>query len=145
MPGEPEWFDVNNLEAVEIETATGEEFLSNIIDWGENFFLRVTFTGSGADWANLTHNGFGYVARFYAEGMGPGVDDLDLGTATGNLVNGQSEYTIDSPTTSVNTDAIYRCGVMVSFRMPNGVGRWYGVLGHNENCVIQISPVEEIE
>jgi hypothetical protein len=145
MPGEPEWFDVYKLEAIEIETATGEKKPSNIIDWGEDFFLKAYFKGSGPDWANLTRNGFGYVVKFYAEGMGPGVADLDLGIVTGNLVAGQTDYQVDSATTHINAEAIYRCGVMVTFRMPDGVGRWYGVLGHNEDCVIQISALEEIE
>jgi hypothetical protein len=143
MPGEPDWFDVYKLEAIEIETATGVQMPSNIIDWGENFFLRAHFNGSDPQWTNMTHNGFGYVVQFYAKGMVPGVGDLILGTVTGNLVNGQLDYQVDSATTHIAAEAIYRCGVMVTFRMPDGVGHWYGVLGHNEDCVIQISSEEE--
>jgi hypothetical protein len=158
MPGEMttgSWFDVTELKAIEIETATGDEMESNIIDFGENFFLRATFRGGGPSWLNMTQNGFEYRARFWADGMGPipapdpitdpDWRDLDLGTVTGELVPGQIEYEIDSPTTTIDVmDVVYRCGVTVSFRTSDG-GPWFGVLGYNEDCVIQISWMEEIE
>jgi hypothetical protein len=137
-------FDVTKLESIEIETATGQQMPSNIIDWNENFFLRAHFKGSGAQWVNMTQNGFQYTAKFYAEGMGPNVADVNLGQVTGNLAANKLEYQIDSPTNQIAAEAVYRCGVMVTFQAPNG-GRWYGVLGFNENCVIQISAFEEIQ
>ncbi len=140
---EPSHFDVTTLECFEIETATGEQFQSNIIDWGEQFFLRATFTGDGAQWSNMVNNGFGFIVQFFAEGMGPGVADLALGTVNGNLVPGTNEYTVDSAIATVNAQGVYRCGVTVSFRVPNG-NNWFGVLGFNEDCVILIHPSEEI-
>jgi hypothetical protein len=143
MPGEPDWFDVYRLEAIEIETATGVQSPSNIIDWGENFFLRAHFNGSDHQWTNMTANGFEYRVQFYIKGMKPGVaDPAALADVTGNLVAGQLDYQVDSATTSIAAENIYRCGVMVTFRTSGG-GHWYGVLGHNEDCVIQISAEEE--
>ena len=146
MPGEMttgSWFDVSELKAIEIETETGAQIESNIIDHGEEFFLRATFKGGGPSWVNMTNNEFQYRARFYAEGMGPDIDDEPLGVTTGNLVAGKHEYDIDSPVNTIRRhDAVYRCGVTVSFRTKDG-GRWYGVLGFNEDCVMQVSWAEE--
>ena len=141
MPGEMTaqgWFDVTGLESIEIETATGGEIQSAIIEWGTDFFLRATFSGGGPTWENMTRNGFGYIVSFYAEGIGPGVDEVNLGEVTGNLVSGHSDYRVDSPTIDSMAVGIWKCGAAVTFRMPDGVGPWYGVLGYNEDCLIQI-------
>ncbi|MCK4471725.1 MAG: hypothetical protein KAW49_08050 [Anaerolineae bacterium] len=145
MAGEPEWFDVAKLEAIEIETATGDEIPSNIIDWGENFYLKATFEGKAAEmqWHNMKTGKVEYIARFYGEGMGPGVPDKNFGTTKGNLKPGKDVYAVKSPTTSITGEGIWRCGVTVEFRWPNTGARWYGVLGHNEGCVIQIHISEE--
>lgn len=143
MPGEfaGGQFDVTKLEAIEIETATGVESPSNIIDYGENFYLQATFEGKGTAWPNLT--GGTYVAKFYAEGMGPSVPDQDFGTVKGPMT-GKSKYTVKSPVNNITTEGLYRCGVTVSFRKADGTP-FYGVLGYNEDCVIQIGIAEEIE
>jgi hypothetical protein len=145
MPGEviaEGWFDISELEAVELEAATGEEIVSPIIDWGTEFFLRATFGGGGCIWENMTRNGFGYVVTFHAEHMGPDVDDMNLGEVTGNLVNGQSDYQVDSPTNNMMADGIWKCGVAVTFRTPDGIGHWSGVFGYKEDCLIQITRFE---
>ena len=141
MPGEFAGgsFDVTNLRAIEIEELTGAPVVSNIIDAGENFHLQATFTGAGVLWQNLT--GCRYVARFYAEGMGVGVPNHDLGMTTGP-VTGAATYTVNSPNHSIANEGIYRCGVTVTFQQSTGVP-FYGVLGFNEDCVIQVSPSEE--
>lgn len=146
MPGEMTMngeFNVTRLEAWEIETPGQPPIQSNIIDWTEPFFLRAYFEGSGPGWINMRQNGFEYRAQFYAEGMGPGVADQDFGTVTGNLVPGQDAYEVDSNEQTIGANAIFRCGVMVTFRPPGG-GPWFGVLGYNEDCVIQIHTLEEI-
>jgi hypothetical protein len=142
MPGEPEWFDVTKLEAIEIDEP-GVEFPSNIIDWGEDFYLKATFEGHGPLWDNMTQNGFQYIAQFYAEGMGPGVADQNFGSTQGNLVPGQPQYQVNSPVANIEAEGVWRCGVMVTFRTADA-GRWYGVLGYNEDCVIQMSILEEL-
>jgi hypothetical protein len=145
MPGEISMngqFDVTKLEAWEIETATQEVFQSNIIDWGETFFLKVYFQGSGPAWTNMCQNQFQYKVKFYAEGMGPGVPDQNFGEVTGNLVPNQDAYVVDSGNQAVNANGVFRCGVMVTFSTQNG-GGWWGVLGYNEDCVIQVHEREE--
>lgn len=132
-------FDVTKLECWEVEAT---DILSNIIDVGEDFYLKAYFEGSGTQWTNMETAEFEYVVRFYAEGMGPGVPDVDLDETTGNLVDGQTTYEINSPTTHIDDEGIYRCGVTVVFRTKDGV-RWPGVLGFNEDCVIQVNPEEE--
>jgi hypothetical protein len=141
MPGEFAGgsFDVTNLTAIEIEELTGAPVVSNIIDAGENFHLQATFTGAGVLWQNLT--GCTYVAQFYAKGMGFGVPDYNLGTTNGPVTGGGT-YTVDSPTYNITSEGVYRCGVTVTFRTSTGVP-FYGVLGFNEDCVIQVSESEE--
>jgi hypothetical protein len=143
MPGEPGWFDVTKLEAIEIDEP-GVEFPSNIIDWREDFYLKAYFEGppSETEWQNMTDGELPYTARFYAKAMSPGVDDLDLGSANGELDPGIYQYEVASPTTNVEAEGIWRCGVTVTFRLTNG-RRYHGVLGFNEDCVIQISISEE--
>lgn len=143
MPGEPNWFDVTKLEAIEIEEP-GNEFVSNIIDWGEDFYLKAYFEGASSEteWQNMTDGEFEYTAQFYAKAMSPGIDDLDLGTTQGNLSLNQYDYVVESPTTNVRDEGIWRCGVTVTFRLPNG-RRYHGVLGYNDDCVIQVSISEE--
>lgn len=144
MPGEPAWFDVKKLECMEIETTTGDAFPSNIIDWGEKFFLKATFEGPHAvsEWHNMTDGELEYTAKFYGEGIGPGVTDKDFGTITGKLQTEKYTYEVESPTTSVTADGVWRCGVTVTFRQHNG-RRYHGVLGFNVDCVVQISKFEE--
>jgi hypothetical protein len=134
-------FDVTQLECWEVEDP-GNEILSNIIDMGEDFFLKAYFEGSGTQWTNMVRSGFEYIVSFYAEGMGPGVPDVDLGEMTGNLVDGEAAYEVNSLPAHIDDEGIYRCGVTVTFRDPGGV-RWPGVLGFNEDCVIQVDPEEE--
>ena len=81
MSGEPSWFDVSSLETIEIETATGVQRRSNIIDWNEAFLLRATIQGNTSqnEWANMANGGVQYRVRFYAKSMTPGVADVDFG------------------------------------------------------------------
>jgi hypothetical protein len=134
-------FDVTNLECWEVQDP-GNEILSNIIDVGEDFYLKAYFEGSGDLWTNMTNARYEYVVRFYAEGMGFNVPNINLNETTGNLVPGQLVYEVDSPTDHIDDEGIYRCGVTVTFRTADGAD-WPGVLGFNEDCVIQVSPMEE--
>jgi hypothetical protein len=134
-------FDVTKLEAIEIEKVAGVETPSNIIDAGETFYLKATFGGSGPGWANVV--GKEYVAKFYAEGMGWGISNQNLGTDTGTVTSATQQFA-QSPNKVINTDGLYRCGVTVSFRDPVTLVPFYGCLGYNEDCVIQIGGAEEI-
>ena len=136
-------FDVTKLECWEgADPATA--VLSSIIDVGEDFFLRAYFEGTGDGWHNMTEGGFHYVCKFYAEGMGFGIPNVDLGQMEGDMDPLDApDYAIDMPVNHIDTEGIYRCGVTVTFQLPGGVGHWYGVLGYNEDCVIQVNPEEQ--
>jgi hypothetical protein len=134
-------FDVTKLEVIELETAGGAEVSSNIIDVGENFYLKATFEGSGAIWSNVLLGK--YVAQFYAHGMGYNVPNQDLGTTSGDVnALGGPPYTVKSPTKSITDEGLYRCGVTITFQTSTGVP-FYGVLGYNEDCVMQVNELEE--
>jgi hypothetical protein len=128
-------FDVTRLECWEVEEP-GNWLLSNIIDVGEDFFLRVYFEGSGSTWDNMKALALDFHVQFYADGMGPGIPDVDLGSTLGTL-GADDEYEIDSPMNQIDDAGLYRCGVTVTF--PD----WKGTLGFNEDCVIQVNPQEE--
>ncbi len=133
-------FDVTKLEAIETEKLTNKDVVSNIIDAGEKFRLRATFVGSGVGWPNVV-NGCRFVAQFYAHGMGPGLPSLNLGAQTGNMA-ATGPTVVDSPMNVIAAEGLYRCGVTVTFQFKSG-GPYYGVLGYNEDCVIQVSTHEE--
>jgi hypothetical protein len=147
MPGQPAGeFDVTQLVAIETE-AGGVELPSSIIDVGESFHLRATFTGSGTNWNNMKALGLTADVQFYAEGMGPGVFNQNFGTTPVILDPAQDQYEVNSPSASVANAGIYRCGVVVTFRLDNPAPApdlpWNGWLGFNEDCVIQIHPQEQ--
>ena len=131
-------FDVYKLECWEVESP-GNWIQNNIIDVGENFFLRVYFKGSGTTWDNVVEPmTLQYTVNFYAEGMGPGVPNVAIGPPiNGNLVVGQGDYQVNSTEIAIGNTGIYRCGVTVTF------AAWKGLLGFNEDCVIQVNPMEE--
>jgi hypothetical protein len=142
MPGQiggPSTFDVTKLECFEIDEP-GVEIQNNIIDAGEQFYLKATFSGSGLEWENLISGGYECAAQFYAEGMGYGVANLNLGPPEpGDLGTGY----VKSKVYTFNTTGIYRCGVAVTIQGAGGGAPWKGALGFNEDCVIMINPKEE--
>jgi hypothetical protein len=143
MPGEPSWFNVSSLEAFEIQTIGLVHHKSNIIDRGENFYLRATITGDPTitEWYNMKTGGVEYRVRFFAKLMSPGDNDIDWRyTAWTDL--SQDTFTVDSQTVNINLDGLYECGCWVEFRHANGVV-YIGVLGYNKDCVIQVHRLEE--
>jgi hypothetical protein len=146
MPGQPEGeFDVTKLEAIETET-TGEEHPSFIFDKGESFTLKATFQGAGDTFRNLEFSReYEAFAQFFAEGMGPGVPNQNFGSKQMPLQwPSPPEYEIVSNPVSISSRGIYRCGVVVYLRDKDSPQRpWIGILGFNENCVIQVHPFEE--
>jgi hypothetical protein len=145
MPGEPSWFDVSSLETIEIETATGVEHPSNIIDWNENFYLRATIQGdtSQNEWANMAGGGVQYRVRFYARSMTPGVDDVDFGFTQWTDVPNQNTIIVDSQQLTIGANGLFECGCWVEFQHANNA-RYYGVLGYN-SCPLQIHLLEEVQ
>jgi hypothetical protein len=147
MPGQPNDptlfdFDVTGLQVVEIGPP---ELDQNILDTGERFWLRATVTVSGALWTVLQQIA-GVVpinlrANFYAEGMGPGVPNQAFGVQS-HPIGAASTYTIyRSVDAGIASGGIYRCGVAVTLHL-DGVGLNY-ILGFNEDCVIQVHPLEQ--
>lgn len=141
MPGQPAGkFDVTSLFVQEPGDAADEQ--QNVVDVGEPIQLRATFEGTGTDWGNMETMGLEYTVTFYAEGMGPGVPNINFGTVAGNLFAGGSPYDINHPVPAgIANEGIYRCGVTVTFN--NGGVPWLGWLGFNEDCVVQASTSEE--
>jgi hypothetical protein len=154
MPGQPNLpvflaFDVTELAITE----PGPPFLDqNILDLGEPFALRVTFTMSGP-FAFFIEGipGIRAVMQFYAEGMGPGVPNVAFGTPTLGLTAGTGTYVYHHPVPGgVTAGGIYRCGVAVTFRVvapppgPAGDVPVPAILGFNEDCVIQVHHQETL-
>lgn len=141
MPGEPTWFGVISLEAFEIDGTV--ELKSNIIDRGENFLLRATIQGDPTitEWVNMRIGGIRYRVRFYAKSMTPGIGDIDWGYTAFTDLN-QDTFSVDSPTVQINRTGLYECGCWVEFRHANNTP-YFGVLGYNKECVIQVHSFEE--
>jgi hypothetical protein len=137
----PGSFDVSLLEA--LETTGGVETPSNVLDEGETFTLRATFAGSGGEWNNLRAQGGMFTAHFYGHLMGPGTENpRDFGSQAGapSPITADSMQ-VESQDVAIDNSGIYRCGVVLTFEA-NGVP-WTGILGFNEDCVVQINPQEE--
>jgi hypothetical protein len=159
MAGEPEGvFDVTKLEVIETDAA-GVEHSSSIIDVGEAFKLRATIKGKAGDptWEAFkainapvgVPDFFQVRARFYAEGMGPGVPNRFFGALKFVSITAD-EFTVDSDVVTVGAQGIYRCGVRVNvffYWDPPGAPPpitipWRGWLGYNEDCVLEVNPFE---
>jgi hypothetical protein len=147
MAGEPRGqFDVTKLEAIETDPA-GDEHSTYILNAGEQFSLRATFEGTGAQWDSMERSGFKAVLRFYAESIGPGPEQswgpkmITLGPASQHKTDG--EYRVDSDPISISQSGIYRCGVAVTFKTDSD-NYWWGVLGFNDECMLQIHWLEEL-
>jgi hypothetical protein len=141
MPGQPAGeFDVTALRAVEPGDPPNRQ--QNIIDLNEAFNLEATFDGAGQTWAAMEQNGWQFNARFFAEGLGPGVPNRNFGAQGGALMTGGGPYTVTLPVPNgIGAQGLYRCGVFVVFSVPGG-GPWWGWLGWAD-CMIMVHPSEE--
>jgi hypothetical protein len=146
---ERDWFKVTELTCIEVEKP-GQEIESNIIDYNEEFYLQATFKGDHdePEWYNMKVGDIWYKAMFYGKYMGPSIGpnappDLDLGHVEGDLKHKDDTYVVKGPKKKFAHEGLWRCGVVVTFTHgKNGPG-YVGVLGFNEDCVIQISMFEE--
>ena len=140
MAGQPQipgWleFDVTNLEAVETAHPTIQQ---NILDLGEEFDLKATFTGAGTDWENMKADAEAYEVMFYAEGFGATAPDLDLGPESGNLGAADTVEVFHTVVGGVGTDGVYRCAAVVTFPGKTGV------LGFYDQLLIQVNELEDV-
>ena len=133
----PNSFDVTELRVIE----EGGGALNNIVDQTEEFKLEAHIEGSGPDWDNYVTIGCIARARFYADGMGPGVTDHNFGTEEEPMSN---DFWIETELVSVDEEGIFRCGVVVNLYTPGGADPLGGYVGYNEDCILQVNPHEEI-
>lgn len=114
QPSLPGWlvFDVTDL-----------TLSDNTVHEGDSFDITVTYTGVGAIWAFLEwiSDNIGAIparAQFYAEGMGVGAGEYDLGFVDTPLAVGASPYSasITVDTSAAPTDlaeGVYRIQCLV--------------------------------
>ncbi len=114
QPNLPGWlvFDVTDL-----------TLSDNTVHEGDSFDITVTFVGSGAIWAFLEwiSDNIGPIAataQFYAEGMGVGPGEYDLGSVDTPLAVGGSPYstsvTVDTGVAPTDLDeGVYRIQCLV--------------------------------
>jgi hypothetical protein len=133
----PNTFDVTELRVIE----TGGDPLNNIVDQGEEFKLEAHIEGSGDDWDNYEMLGCKVRARFYGDGMGPGVSDHDFGIVFAEI---SDDFWVETEDVSVDEEGIFRCGVVVNLYSGDETNALEGYVGYNENCPLQVNPHEEI-
>ena len=92
----------------------------NIIQKGDDLEATVTFDGDGWIWTFIevlaTAAGVPVTAQFYAEGMGIGPGEFDLGTVDVTLSGGAYTATVTCDTGSAPTDmdeGVYRIQCLV--------------------------------
>ena len=138
MTGQPTGeFNVTKLEVVE----TGTSNLNNIVDAGEMFRLKATFEGTGTNWDNMEKMPVTAEVYFYGEGMGLVASQAFGAIKSQVLAYKTGKYEVFSDQVSVPIQGIFRCGCVVTFK--NGATPWYGWLGYNEDCVLQVHPSEQ--
>jgi hypothetical protein len=150
MAGQPQIpgllvFDVTNLEVTSEEHphAPPGMVVLNVIDWGEVFTLRLTFSGEGLFWENME-----LVPSLRARA------DFHINETTGTVVYNGSEtvdlvpstgtYTVEHTVPGINAEGIFNLSAEVTIQNEAGAP-WYGVLGFVEGYKIQIHSREEIE
>ena len=135
MPGQPTfpgWL-VFNVSSLTIS--------DNIVAAGTPFTLSATFDGTGslfegtaAPPTGLEGTNQPYTARFYAEGIGAGAPDIDLGNVAGNLSPAGGPYNANLMA-SIGTPGLYRIGCTVT------MNNYLDIAGFQENVLLQVHPV----
>ncbi len=108
---------------------------SNVIDATSTAELSAQFQGDGMVWMWLKGIPAPWQVEYYAESMGPGLDDVNLGIKAGNLTASDS-YGAPDTTLAVAPNTllprIYRLSCVVRF--PSNPG----LLGFFEGQVIEV-------
>jgi hypothetical protein len=129
-------WEIDEFVAVE---PSGKPLPGNIVKVGDPFSLQVTFSGGGPWFIGLENlQVVKYEARFYAESIGnPGPagqpNEHNLGSATGNLVPGQTTYPVTHSVTATLAEGLYRMGCVITFSptIP-------GMVGFSDDLIVQI-------
>jgi hypothetical protein len=133
-------FDVNTL--VITEQPTTADAPSTIIPAGGAFDLSLTFKGTGVPFNGFENLATAYKVSYFAEGIGIGANEVDLGTVDKNLVLGRGgTYSGDDtklavPASPVATPllkpGVYRIAGLVTFpSVP-------GMTGFVEDLIIEV-------
>jgi hypothetical protein len=136
MSGQPETgsnpfvtFDVASLAVAE---PSGTLPPATVVPVGGSFDIIIGFDGAGIIWDSLEMLGLiGYEVHYFAEGMGTGAMDADLGLVTGNLTAGGGPYTA-TLTTSLASIGVYLLSAYVIFPAFPAVAGFVG------NVLIQV-------
>jgi len=137
MPGQPTfpgWL-VFNVMSLAIS--------DNIVAAGAPFSVSVTFDGSGSIFEGTASPPTGlegtsqpFTANFYAEGIGAGALEIDLGSVPGNLSPAGGPYTATLPVAGgIGTAGLYRLGCTVT------LNNYLDIAGYQEGALLQIHPV----
>ena len=129
-------FDVNTLVVTEPATADAP---SIIIPAGGAFDLSLTFTGTGVSFNGFENLSTAYRVSYFAEGIGVGANEVDLGNVDKNLIPGRGgTYSGDDTKLSILaganplTPGVYRIAGLVTFpSVP-------GMTGFVENSLIEV-------
>lgn len=120
---------INKFYVVEPVGATAP---SEIIPLNGSFEVKVDFDGSGGAWQALENAGAKVEVKFYAEGIGFGAKELDLGTE--NLTLSAGPYTATRAVTAgIDTEGVYRLGCLIRVSPPSDI------VGFEENLLISVS------
>ncbi len=141
MPGQPPLpSGVLGLDCTTIDVnEVGGVPPSNIIEATSDIELSAQFNGDGFVWDALkpptTPGGAAWNIHYYAESMGPGLNDVDFGVKSGNMTAADL-YTAPATTLAVPagtlTPGIYRIACVIQFpTMP-------GLVGFFEGAVIEV-------
>ena len=124
MAGQPDltgWlvFDVTDLKLDD-----------NTVHEGDSFDITVDFTGTGGIWTLLEQLSITATTKFYAEGMGIGAGEYDLGSKDTPLVPNTGSYsetlTVDtSAATTALAEGVYRIQCLVQV-LNSGIMGYYG-------------------
>ena|SRR5215207_7234904 len=110
----------------------GADAPAEIIPLNGPFDVKVEFNGTGGAWKALENAAADYEVKFYAEGIGLGALELDLGTETGTL--GTGPYIVTRAVAAgINTEGVYRLGCLIRISPPSNV------VGFQENLLISVS------
>lgn len=121
------------------EVGAGAIAPSNIVDAGSDIELSAQFNGDGFVWDNMkppgVPGGAPWEIHYYAESMGPGGNDVDLGSVSGNM-NASDSYSSPATTQTVTAGTlsagIYRIACVVTFPTQPGLVAFF------EGTVIQV-------
>jgi hypothetical protein len=120
---------INKFYVVEPAGATAP---AEIIPLNGPFDVKVDFDGTGGAWQALENAKAPFEVKFYAEGIGFGAKELDLGTENGNLSAGP--YTVTRAVAAgIDTEGVYRLGCLIRISPPSDV------VGFEENLLISVS------